>query len=456
VRAPIKVKLLVLITLLLGLSVASLSAVQLRREQRALTAEMTKRGLTLAAALASSARNPVLTSDELALNLQVRDVLRDPDVVYVAVTDADGRTLAHGDIALVGKLLARPPALAPLRDETLVQTYSHPEHGRLIDIAVPLVFSQVRVGSVYLGFSLASVERARAAARNQAALVSAVMLLFGVAGALALATVLARPIRRLVAGTRAIADGNFDVTLAVPSRDEIGELTASFNRMAASLREKEAIKRAFSRYVTREVVDEILKNPERLALKEERRDVTVLFCDVRGFTSLAERSAPEAIVELVNSFYTLMIDAVFRHNGTVDKFLGDGAMAVFGAPIPDADHPERAVRAALALRAGIAELSQRRGEDGREPVAVGIGISTGEVVAGTVGTADRMEYTVLGDTVNLASRLESSASPGQILISRHTYELTAGVVEARALGALRVKGKQQQVEVYEVLGLRPP
>jgi class 3 adenylate cyclase len=316
------------------------------------------------------------------------------------------------------------------------------------------VLSQVRVGSLYLGFSLRSVEHARATARNQAALVSGVMLAFGIAAALALATVLARPIRRLVGGTRAIADGHFDVSLAITSRDEIGELTASFNQMAASLREKEAIKRAFSRYVTREVVDEILKNPERLALKEERRDVTVLFCDVRGFTSLAERSTPEAIVELVNSFYTLTIDAVFKHSGTVDKFLGDGAMAVFGAPIPDADHPERAVRAALALRDGIADLSRRRAEAGKEPVAVGIGISTGEVVAGTVGTADRMEYTVLGDSVNLASRLESGAGPGQILITRHTFELTSGVVDARTLGVLRVKGKEQQVEVYEVLGLR--
>jgi adenylate cyclase len=281
------------------------------------------------------------------------------------------------------------------------------------------------------------------------------LVVIGIAGAVGLATVLSRPIFRLVQGTRAIAEGNFQIALPVTTRDELGTLTESFNQMARSLREKEMIKRAFTRYVAREVVEEILKNPEKMVLTGERREVTVLFCDVRGFTSISERLSPEEVVSLLNQFYTLMIDTTFKHDGTLDKFLGDAVMAVFGAPIAHPDHSARAIRTALAMQEGIRGLNGRRAQQGKEPIAVGIGVSAGEAVAGTVGTEDRMEYTVIGDSVNLAARLESSAKPGQILISQRTYQNVEGMVTVQPLGAIKVKGKEEQVEVYEVLGLTP-
>jgi class 3 adenylate cyclase len=300
------------------------------------------------------------------------------------------------------------------------------------------------------------IDEAVATARNSTIAISAAMVIVGILGALGLATVLSRPVMRLVEGTRAVAAGNFQIHLPVTSRDEIGALTESFNQMAKSLREKEMIKRAFTRYVARQVVDEILKDPEKLALKEERRDVTVLFCDMRGFTSLAERLSPEEVVGVLNDFYTLMVDTTAKNDGIVDKFLGDGVMAIFGAPIVHEDHPVRAVKTAVAMQAGVAELSRKRAREGKDPIAVGIGVSAGEAVAGTVGTEDRMEYTVIGDSVNLAARLESNAKPGQILISHRTYQRVDGVVNVRTLGVIRVKGKEEQVEVYEVLGLTQP
>ena len=279
------------------------------------------------------------------------------------------------------------------------------------------------------------------------------MVLIGVSGAVALATLLSRPIFRLVAGTRSIAEGNFSVALPVASRDELGDLTASFNEMARALREKEMIKRAFTRYVAREVVDEILKNPEQLVLTGERREVTVLFCDIRGFTPVSERLDPEGVVLLLNEFYNLMIETTFKNDGTLDKFLGDGVMCVFGAPIARSDHAMQAVRTALDMQAGIAALSERFVQQGRPPIAVGIGVSAGEVVAGTVGSEDRMEYTAIGDSVNLAARLEALAKPGQVLISQHTQAMVDDRVRTKAMGAVHVKGKEDEVQVYEVLGL---
>ena len=167
------------------------------------------------------------------------------------------------------------------------------------------------------------------------------MVLIGIGGAVALAAFLSRPIVRLMEGTRAIADGNFAVSLPVHLARRDRRPHRGFNQMAQSLREKDLIKRAFTRYVAREVVDEILKDPEHLVLTGERRDVTVLFCDIRGFTALAEKLTPEEVVPLLNAFYTLMIETTFKHDGTLDKFLGDGVMAVFGAPISHRTTPAR-------------------------------------------------------------------------------------------------------------------
>jgi len=452
IRLPLKVKLSLLITSLVALAVLLVGFFLLREQQRSLTSEMSKRGLTIAQNFAASAKTPLLTADELTLAVLVREAMKDADVAYALVADSEGRILTQSDASLTQGPVARPRSLTPIKEELLIQRYTTAGE-RIVDFAVPLVYGGVPVGALYLGFSERAIDAALSKARNQALLVTCLMIAAGIGGAAGLATLLSRPIFRLVEGTRAIAAGNLNVNLAVRSRDEIGALTESFNQMARSLREKEMIKRAFTRYVAREVVEEILKDPERMSLKGERREVTVLFCDVRGFTPLSERLSPEEVVSLLNDFYTLAIETTFKHDGTLDKFMGDAVMAIFGAPIPHPDHSVRAVQTALAMREGIAGLNERRALLGKESVAIGIGVSAGEVVAGTVGTEDRMEYTVIGDSVNLAARLESNAKPGQILISARTWELVRDAVETRPLGPIKVKGKEEQVEVYEVLGL---
>ena len=410
VRMSLRWKLSLLITSLVGLAVVLVGLFLLRQQQQSLTAEMTKRGLTIAKSLAASAKAPLITNDELTLLVMVKDAMRDPDVAYVIVADVDGKVLAQSDASPIEGPINRPADLLAPKDDVLIQTYRTAGR-RIIDFAVPLIYSHVPVGGLYLGFSQRAIDVALARARNEAAVITFVMVILGIGGGVGLAALLSRRINRLVQGTRAIAEGNFDVALAVTSRDEIGALTESFNQMARSLREKEMIKRAFTRYVAREVVEEILKDPENLVLTGERREVTVLFCDVRGFTPMSERLSPEEVVLLLNDFYTLMIETTFKHDGTLDKFLGDAVMAIFGAPIAHPDHSLRAVRTALAMQEGIVELNARRLKDGKEPIAVGIGVSAGEAVAGTVGTVDRMEYTVIGDTREpcRAARVERQA-----------------------------------------------
>lgn len=453
IRLPLKLKLSLLITALVVLAVVLVGLFLLREQEESLTVEMTKRGRTIAENLAAGAKTSLATSDELSLNLLVGDAMRDPDVAYAIIADQDGTVVAHPDVTQVGRRLVRPPELPPAGPAPIVTTYRSPTLGRIIDFAEPLEFSGVRLGALYLGFSEHPIAAALGRARQRALFITALMVAVGIGGAVVLATLLSRPIFRLVQGTRAIAAGDFGVNLAVTSRDEIGLLTTSFNDMARSLREKEMIKRAFTRYVAREVVEEILKDPEHLALSGERREATVLFCDLRGFTPLSERLSPEQVVGLLNEFYTLAIETTFEHDGTLDKFMGDAVMAVFGAPIPHPDHALRAVRTALAMRQRLEAFNADRARRGLETIGAGIGVSVGEVVAGTVGTEDRMEYTVIGDSVNLAARLEANAKAGQILISHRTWERVRDHVETRPLGPIKVKGKEEEVEVHELVGL---
>ena len=449
---PIKVKLSLLITTLVALAVLLVGFSLLSRQERALTDAVTKRGKTIAANLAAAGKSALATNDDLALNIFVKEAMHDEDVAYVVFTDEKGIVHAHSDVTAIGRPVVRPPALKPASQQALVQTYKRGD-AEIIDISVPLTFSKTPVGMLYVGFSTRAISTAVDKARNQAFLITAFMVVLGLAGAVALATLLARPIFRRMDATDAVAQGDFNVSVPVTTRDELGVLTESFNRMARSLREKEMIKRAFTRYVAREVVEEVLKDPEHAMLTGERREVTVLFCDIRSFTSMSERLSPEQVVSVLNEFYTLMIETIFKHDGTLDKFLGDAVMAVFGAPIAHPDHAARAVKTALDMRAAVADLGKRRRAIGQEPFEVGIGVSLGEVVAGTVGTEERMEYTVIGDSVNVASRLQDRAKPGSILLSRRTWEAVRDLVDAKSLGKMKVKGKEEEVEVYEVRGL---
>jgi class 3 adenylate cyclase len=207
----------------------------------------------------------------------------------------------------------------------------------------------------------------------------------------------------------------------------------------------------FKRYVSEEVAAEIVADPGRhLKLGGEKREVTILFGDLRGFTPLAERLDPEDAVDILNVYLAHVVDAVFEFRGTLDKFRGDGIMAFFGAPVRREDDPANAVRCALAMQERLKGLMFPEFSDLR--LHMGIGINTGVAIVGNIGSERRMDYTVIGDEVNVAQRFESNAGPGQILITSSTYERVKGAVQVRELGSLRVRGRNEGVVAFDVLG----
>ncbi|MEA2063900.1 MAG: adenylate/guanylate cyclase domain-containing protein [Gemmatimonadota bacterium] len=226
-------------------------------------------------------------------------------------------------------------------------------------------------------------------------------------------------------------------------------MVVSVENISESARVKEMLKR----YVHPIVVDMALESGQELVLGGQLREVTVLFADIRGFTSLSEQRTPGEVVEILNNFFDLMIDVVFNHNGTVDKIVGDEIMVLFGAPFSFGDDTRRAVSCALSMLEALRSFNNRRRARGEVAIEVGIGINRGPVVSGNIGSTRQMSYTVIGDAVNLASRLVDHAGPGQILISRSVREELDSVFICRKTNdRLKVKGKKKPVEVFEVLG----
>ena len=264
------------------------------------------------------------------------------------------------------------------------------------------------------------------------------------------------PLQGLVAGMREVLRGNLQYRSPIERHDELGFIAKSFNEMVDGLEERELIRDTFGRFVSHDVAEAVLTG--RVPLQGERRDISILFQDIRGFTALSEQLDPAVLLRLLNQFFTEVVAAVEAEGGVVKQFLGDGVMALFGAPQPYPDHAERAVRAALNIVQRLKGLNETLAEQGIEPLEIGVGIHSGAVVAGLIGPDNRVEYGVVGDAVNLASRVEALTREMQatILVSR---DISAQLGPTFALGrtaTMLVKGKSQPVEVFEVLSLCQP
>lgn len=282
------------------------------------------------------------------------------------------------------------------------------------------------------------------------------LMVVGIAGGLAvgvasvLSNVVTKPLYALREATEAIGRGDLDARVNVATNDEFGQVARSLNTMAAALREGETVKSFFARYVSSEVMDTILAPGKAATVKGTRRRITVLFSDIRGFTAMSENMRPEEVVSLLNQYFDKMVDVVFRNHATLSKFIGDGLMVIFGAPGDDPYQEEHAVQAALEMRDELCKLCEERGRS----IRIGIGINSGAAVVGNLGSSRRIEYTAIGDTVNLAARLEGATKDvgADILISEYTYAAIRGIFKTTQVGAIQVKGRSDPVVVYSVEG----
>ena len=444
-RFPLLVKLAALITLAICLTTAVIGYVVLGRQERLFREELTARGQALVQHLAENVSTPLLERDELALNVLVEDAKKNKDVAYATVVNPRQVVLAHNDLGQIGKVLSP----------------SGPDEGKIsLEFAAPVRFQTKELGRIQIGMSEEGVRRSLREARLFIFALMTGIIGLGIGASLYVSNIVARPIRLLVDATKAVGRGNFQHRLPPLSvgqgQDELTDLGAAFNEMADGLRKKELLQDSFGRYVSPEIAEKIFQSSAGPWLEATRREVTILFVDIRGYTHYAEHTPPGVVIEMLNQFFGLATEAIIRNGGFINKFLGDAIMALFGAPALQPDQAYRAAMAAIEIQAGVENYNQKQLKEGKDPIVVGIGINRGEVVAGTVGSASRMEYTVIGDAVNVASRLTGAAKAGEILLSRTALEPAADRLHVKPLPPLQVKGKSELLEVVCLVGKKEP
>jgi adenylate cyclase len=311
-----------------------------------------------------------------------------------------------------------------------------------------------------VGASAKNVRGAQQRAIIVSAIVTAIAAVLGFVFAMLVGSGITRPVMKLLEGTREVEAGRLDGTITITTQDEIGQLSAAFNRMIETLRHNQRIRETFGRYINPRVAEDLLEQPAIAATEGQRRVMTVLFCDMKGFTTLSEGVTPRGLVKIMNLYLSTMSEPIHAHRGIIDKYIGDAIMAYWGAPfVEETEQTHLAALAAIDMTGRVAQLRKELPELlGVRAIPtdcdIRIGIATGEALVGSIGSEFMMSYTVLGDTVNLASRLEGANKVygSRSLISEATAASCAAVVELREIDRLVVVGQTQPQTVFEIMG----
>ncbi len=433
---------------LLVVACLCLAWIATQNEQTALEAEVEKRALLLATNISGSAAEAIVLRDDLTLSRLVQDAGRNAGVVDVRILRKDGTLEA----SLAGSKRGAPAdRLTQEGDGALAS-----REGQRLVVAAPVLFSSTLVGEVQVDLDLEEIVSPIVwKTRRELGLATLAVVAGGVAAGVIFVAFLAGPLRRLRAGVERLTAGDLTVRVPPTSRDEVGELTRAFNEMGESLQQKERIQNAFGRYVSESVLRQLLETPEGDELGGAERELTIAFIDIRGFTRISEDMKARDVVALLNEFFQLVSDRILARGGTIDKFIGDSVMVYFGAPLHHPDHAVRAVTAALDI---VQACSERNRHVSHAPeraaagllIEPGIGIHTGMVVVGSIGSDRRADYTAVGDAVNVAHRLEKLARPGEILVSEAVQRHVRGACRMRFEGERQLSGRQEPVHVYSL------
>jgi len=449
----LQLKFSLLVVGLLVVACVGLAWMATEHERRALEDGVEKQARALATHVARVADEPLLAlvgadsggaTAELTLGKLIRQVGAEKGLVEGRILGPDGRVWASLQPEEVGEHRRRLAAgIEP--EQTHVD-----RKASLLRVTAPVTYGDVEVGEAQIGFDLDQlVTPVVRESQRQLSLLAVAVVVLGVVCGVVFVALLVGPLRRLRAGVERMAEGDFTARVPPTSQDEVGELTRAFNEMGESLQQKERIQSAFGRYVSPYVLDQLLET-DGDQLSGSEREVTILFADIRRFTRLSEGMKARDVVALLNEVFQLATDRILAHDGTIDKFIGDSVMAYFGAPVPRADHAQRAVAAAIDIERAMADRRPDPARDGQTPVSIGIGIHTGVVVVGTIGSDQRTNFTAIGDAVNVAHRLEKLARPGEILVSEAVQRRVRDAFKLRFEGERQLSGRLEPVHVYSV------
>ena len=452
-RIPIFIKLTVLFVFVIFSTVSIIGFSILEKQKEQFTAQLIDLGLSMVHIASNNAPENLLGEEDLALFQLVKDIAESEQVLFALITDQNQIIRAHSRIEEVGRRYTPVKTAIPLRtvNGVAVSTFLLKKAPVLL-FEKPIHYQNVMVGHFRIAISQSRIQQNIRNATMFTGILTIGILLFGIFVSLVLGNYFSNPIRKLVAGTGAIANGDFDHRVSIRRNDELGDLGIAFNRMAVGLAERDSIRETFGKYVSPEIRDEILSG--RIPMDGEKRMATLLFSDLRDFTTFVERSSSEEVVYGMRSYFTAMEQAIRKNDGLVLQYVGDEIESVFGVPLWCEDHAEKAVMAAIEMRKHLEALNRERRREGLMPFRHGIGIHTGEVIAGNTGSENRPSYALIGDTVNLASRIQDLTKEYHcdILASEETVKQLKKPFRLKTETARTVKGYSKPIVVYQVIG----
>jgi len=455
IRVPIAVKLALAITLLIVSGMATLGFIILENQKRVLTQQANDMGSTIAHQLANSATEMVLSDDNLGLQTLTTSLLESQQVKGAIIVSEKGEPLVSTGIIPPLNTLRQRILLAP-KSQSFEWKLAAENKDTFIAYNSTIKFKQLTAGYVFITMSKEHVILSLHNSRFVIMMITGFMSLLAIFLAFLMSRHLSKPIYNLVDASKAIGEGNFKFRLNERRNDEIGELAHAFNHMAHGLYQKSQVEDAFSRYVSSNVAQKVLENLDEVELGGMHVTASVLFADIVGFTSISEKMPPAEIANLLNEYFTNISEIAKQHHGHIDKFMGDCAMIVFGVPEHTTDHSYNAVSCAVKIQEMVENLNKQRLNNNKIPVHFKIGVNTGQMVAGNLGSSDRMEYTVIGDPVNIASRLASIAESDQIIVMEEFYKQNN--IEDRIIAnkhkIIRVRGKEGDVSTWLIHGIK--
>lgn len=397
--------------------------------------------------LARASSEPLLAGDTLPLQVLVSQQEKNDLILGMQVFDLEGKLQASAGIEASRNILSMTNLLTGSR-----QFRWKSDTIEAVSFVSPIIFKDVKAGSVIVTVDQRPLENQLQTLTNALAATTFGLILIGIMLAFPLAHRLCKPIYQLVKAGEALDRGDIRGLITDERKDEIGRVLGSFRRMSEGIERKQKVERAFSRFVSPTIAHQVLNRPDGGTLGGVTMEGTVLFCDIVGFTELSEDLTPEEVGELLNDYFSYFSVAASSCQGTVDKFIGDCIMILFGVPEGDDRHAMHAVTCAVLIQEIAVRINYRRKMEGLPTVEFRIGLNSGQMLAGNLGGEERMQYTVVGDVVNLAARICALCDPGSSLMTEETLN-QRGIdllIEPIALKAVTVRGRRQQVTPYVI------
>jgi len=458
---PIAIKLAIAIGILLTIAMSLLGALIVNNQTQLLNRQLHSTGRTVVHQMAESAKELLLANDVLQLEILAFNLGTSENIIGTSIYSPDLKLLAssgQNPFQPLSPFINKKISLLNGKTNTLEWQWDASPKGKLdaISFMSPVHFKDLTAGHVLISFSRDGINQATQEVVQSILTVTTLLIIIGIVISYLLGKRLTRPIQHLLDASRSIDEGEYDIQFTSKRNDEIGYLMNSLNNMAHGMIQKEQVEAAFNRHVSPNIAKEILNNLDEVKLGGTHVFSTVLFVDIVGFTATSETLSPQAVAELLNEFYSYVTNSVHLFNGTIDKYIGDCAMVVFGVPEPDEDHVYHAIAYAVFLQRMTKRINKIRVARNKLPVHYRIGINCGEMLAGNMGSSTRMQYTVVGDSVNLASRLAAIADTDQIMISEDTYMIpnVKRRIIAQKYQSLSVRGKVDPVSTYLVHDVR--